>query len=519
MAENEKNAVMQGSFIELSEHKNYLELVNLVSYYDYPNANGRQINYGKTEEERAATLAKAQTLKLMPVKAYYCTNAQGEPTFGGHEASYDANGNIVFGTEKIGVHYDVYIKTANITAADGTKRRLPCLYAKQRIWKDKPHVVAAIKRLYGLGKLNTSWEVSVSAYEFKEGIKYLNDYEFIGNALLGFDDARHPNHPAYGQDAKVVSLSAEEEAGENYELMIAEALAKDLIAGSAHADVERQENEVKMMTEEIKMEVATDQDELTQEATAETPTEAEAEQPQEEASTEEVQDNSETTDTSNAAAEQEEADAELSALTAYDIQRLLSEAYRNEKARWGWVSFLWPEEHKAWIHSEDMLEAEFDEVEYTVEGNAVNITSTTRISIELPVRELSQQYVQVKQQNADLSAANEALVGYKTKYEAVEQAEAARKHEAEVQELRQLVEESACFTSEEISGLEPMIENVQKLEIQAKIGERLLAQRKSAVEASAAESPVESLPKAGLEQTSAPTDKDRANCVRSWLNN
>lgn len=510
------NAIMQGSFVELSEHKNYLELVNLVSYYDYPNANGRQINYGKTEEERAATLAKAQTLKLMPVKAYYCTNAQGEPTFGGHEASYDADGNIVFDTEKIGVHYDVYIKTANITAADGTKRRLPCLYAKQRIWKDKPHVVAAIKRLYGLGKLNTSWEVTVSAYEFKDGIKYLNEYEFIGNALLGFDDKRHPNHPAYGQDAKVVSLSTEEEAGENYELMIAEALAQDLIASTASVTTESQEKEVKMMTEEIKMEAATEQDEPTQEISVEPSTEDENECPQEEVSADETPEPSDATD---APVEQSEDTPELSALTDRDIRQLLLSAYEKANSKWAYVVFLWSEEHVAWMHGEDMRETEFDEVEYTVDDNAVNVVSTTRVAIELPVREMSQQYTQMKQQNADLSAANEALAEYKEKYEAVEQAEAARKHEAEVRELRHLVEESACFTPDEISGLEPMIENVQKLEIQAKIGERLMAQRKSAVEASAAEPSVESLPKAGLEQTSAPTDKDRANCVRSWLNN
>lgn len=205
-----------------------------MSYYDYPNSNGRQLNYGKTDEERAATLARAQTLKLMPVKAYYCTNADGEPTFGGHEVSYDENGNIIYGTEKIGVHYDVYIKTANVTAADGTKRRLPCLYAKQRIWSDKPHVIAAVKRLYGLGKLNTSWEMQVSSYEYKQGIKYLNEYEFTGNAMLGFDDQRHPNHPSYGQDAKVIALSSESEDQENYELMIAEALAKDLLEHKAN---------------------------------------------------------------------------------------------------------------------------------------------------------------------------------------------------------------------------------------------------------------------------------------------
>ena len=185
----------------------------------------------------------------MPVKAFYCTNAEGEPTFGGHEASYDEDGNIVFNTEKIGVHREVYIKNTNVTAADGTKRRLPCLYAKIRVWTDKPHMVAAIKRLYGLGKLNTSWEAEISQFEYKNGIKYLHDYEFIGNAMLGFDDARRPNKPAYGQDAKIVSMSAKKPNEQQYTLMIAEALARDLIENPTIINKVQLENEVSTMTE------------------------------------------------------------------------------------------------------------------------------------------------------------------------------------------------------------------------------------------------------------------------------
>ena len=513
--------VVNSSYTELSEHKNYLELVNLVSYYNYPNGNGTQIDYGTTDEEKAATLERAKTMEFMPVKAFYSTNKDGEPTFGGHEASYDNNGNLVFGTEKIGVHKSVYIKTANVTAADGTKRRLPCLYAKQRIWTDKPNVVAAIKRLHGLGKLNTSWEAQILSYEFKNGVKYLRDYEFIGNAYLGFDDKRGPKRPAYGQDAKVISVSSQVE--ENYELMIAEALAKDLIANPP-AMVQHNENEVENMSEDMKIpeeQVAVAEDIEAAETETETPAHSE------EASVDgspdveqEISEASEGLDETSGAADEpqsetptEEVETEVSALTARDLTHLLDEAYRKETRSWGYCSFLFVEEHVAWMRGEGMLETEFDQVNYTVENDEVKIASIERIKIALPVRELSQKYDELSEKNGQLEATVSTLTEYKVKYEAIERAERQKQHDAEAQALRTMIEQSACFTPEEISGMQPMIDNLQKLEIQAKIGERLMNQKMQQTEVSEAKKQEEA-PKSNLETEVSVSGSSE---VRRWL--
>lgn len=513
--------VVNSSYTELSEHKNYLELVNLVSYYNYPNGNGTQIDYGTTDEEKAATLERAKTMEFMPVKAFYSTNAQGEPTFGGHEASYDENGNLVFGTEKIGVHKSVYIKTANVTAADGTKRRLPCLYAKQRIWTDKPNVVAAIKRLHGLGKLNSSWEAQVLSYEFKNGVKFLRDYEFIGNAYLGFDDKRGPKNPAYGQDAKVISVSSQEE--ENYELMIAEALAKDLIENSSVV-IMPNENEVEIMSEEMKLSEGQEPEiSEAEESTPEVDTSApETEVPATD-TPETIQEEPEVSEQQSATEHEEEVsqpensdeqlETEVSALTAHDLMHLLIDAYRNETRHWGYCSFLFVEEHVAWMHGEHMLETEFDQVSYTVENDEVKISAIERVKIALPVRELSQKYDELTEKTAHLEAEVSTLAEYKTKYEAVEQAEKKKQHDAEANALRVMIEESACFTPEEISGMEPMIDNLQKLEIQAKIGERLMSQKKQKVEVSE-HSNSEELPKSTLETEVSTNGSDE---FRRWL--
>lgn len=503
--------VVNSSYTELSEHKNYLELVNLVSYYNYPNGNGTQIDYGTTDEEKAATLERAKTMEFMPVKAFYSTNAAGEPTFGGHEASYDEDGNMVFGTEKIGVHKSVYIKNTKVTAADGTKHCLPCLYAKQRIWTDKPNVVAAIKRLHSLGKLNSSWEAQVLGYEFKNGIKYLRDYEFIGNAYLGFDDKRGANHPAYGQDAKVISISSQDE--ENYEMMIAEALAKDLIEKSG-AQSQQEENEVETMSEKTTMieeqeiaevEVVESTDEPA-EMTGDEIAEVEAPEVSEEQPEEVADEHTES--------QEGEEETVTSALTSRDIHRLLYDAYYKATKHYGYCAFLFVEEHIAWMHHDELLETQFEQVHYSVENDELRIDSVETVQLALPVRELSQQYSELSQKNQELSDEVATLTEYKTKYEQYKNEEAQKQHDAEAAALRTMIEESSCFTPEEISGMQPMIDNLQKLEIQAKIGARLMERQKQQTEVSENKNDIET-PKSTLETEISTTNG--SDEVRRWL--
>ena len=115
---------------------------------------------------------------------------------------------------------------------------MPCLYARYRIWKRYENVVAAVQRLFSLNKLYSSWEISVSEYEFKGGIKILKDYVFEANTLLGYEYAM----PSYGTSATAVSIAEQED-----ECMIAEALSKDLIG------FEKERNEKNMNDENEKI--------------------------------------------------------------------------------------------------------------------------------------------------------------------------------------------------------------------------------------------------------------------------
>lgn len=212
--------------IELSENENYIELTNRVCYYNAPNLNNVELPYDDT------SLDKAKTLINMPVVAKYTTNAQGEPTFKGHEVYYDEDGNIYFGTDNIGTHYDVYIQDDTvITDLNGTTQTLPCLFAKYRIWKRNQNVVDAVHRLYDLGKLYSSWEIETISYQYNNGIKTLTDYVFLSNALLGFEYA----YPAYGEDAKAIQMSQKDS-----QLLVAEAFSKDIIENKSVLNINSQ---------------------------------------------------------------------------------------------------------------------------------------------------------------------------------------------------------------------------------------------------------------------------------------
>lgn len=196
--------------VELSESKSYIELTNLLCYYDEPNENGVQLS---SED----ALEKAQTLINMPVVAKYrCIN--GKPDLGSHEAYINpVSKKLEFDTDNIGTHISIEVKDTEVNV-NGETKTLPCLYATSRIWTQRHrHTIDAIKRLYAEGKLTSSWEISVNGYEYKDGIKILNDYSFDANCLLG--SSVLPAYPC----ASVVDMASLEHS----QLMIAEAFTKD----------------------------------------------------------------------------------------------------------------------------------------------------------------------------------------------------------------------------------------------------------------------------------------------------
>ena len=235
---NKENICFSSKTIELSENENYIELTNRVCFYNEPNLNNVELLSDDN------SLTKAQTLVDMPVVAKYTTNAQGEPTFKGHEVYYDEDGNMYFGTDNIGTHQSVYIADDTVEVGlNGETKQLPCLFAKYRIWKRNQNVIDAVKRLFSEGKLYSSWEIQTLSYTYNNGIKTLTDYVFLSNCLLGYEYA----FPAYGTDAKAIQMSQKES-----QLLVAEAFSKDILKGSV-SNINKTKKEDKILEENIEV--------------------------------------------------------------------------------------------------------------------------------------------------------------------------------------------------------------------------------------------------------------------------
>lgn len=219
---SDEKLILTSQAINLSETEDdrYITLTNRLCYYDEPNLNGVMLPSSNAEE-------LAQTLIDMPVVAKYKKNILGEDDLGGHEMSIKDNGEVEWGTESIGVHKSVEVKS-DIVEVNGEKKELPCLFATAKIWTRNNNVVNAIKRLYSENGLFTSWEISTKSYEtdVETGIRTLTDYEFTSNCCLGSNCI-----PAYGSTSKTLNVASVEP-----QYLIAEALEKDMKVGKEMAE-------------------------------------------------------------------------------------------------------------------------------------------------------------------------------------------------------------------------------------------------------------------------------------------
>ncbi|WP_313069782.1 hypothetical protein [Lacrimispora sp.] len=442
---NTENIFIASEVVEISESNTYLELTSRICYYDDTNANGVLLPSDGAED-------KSQTLVNMPVQAKYRTNIVGLPTFSGHEMSKDQNGNISFGTQSIGTHTEVYIENANVDVR-GVIKNLPCLYAKYRIWKRYENVVAAVRRLFSIGKLFGSWEIVISSYEYKDGIKTVADYEFLANTLLGYEYAK----PSYGVDAKALSLSTDMSDG----LMVAEALSQDIISHGLDKENKAKEdnNLQKKNVTQVAENNAEGAIEKTPVATLNTT-------------------NNDTT--------------EISQLTEYDLRKKIREACRARLDKWCWISFHFPVEKEVWLEVDDR-ESELDFVRMTYEVNNDTITVSDPENVKLTVS-ISEINTKVAELESEISTKDDAIIQsgeeisklkaevstltpFKEKFEKDEQEKVAAELQEKKDTLVSSVTKSGLITKEEIESSEELkgyVDTLDDKSLKAILAERYM---------------------------------------------
>lgn len=482
---NEK-ICFSSDIVELSEDdKPYLEMVNRVCYYGQPNLNGVIL-----PEDTAAQFA--ETLVDMPVYAKCRVNDKGEPTFGSHEVRLDDEGEIIFDTIPIGVHTSVEIKDDTVSV-NGIQQTLPCLFATQKIWTRNRNAVAAIKRLFAEGKLHNSWELCNNAYTFANGLKTITDYEFVGNTLLGYEYA----DPAYGESAKVLSIS-------EAELMVAEALSRDLLSQKNSEEDESLETKEKIVAqseEEIETPVVVEEipdTPVAEEPAAESVQQAADEDEEEQAkkkkkcASEEGSDEELEEPTGEESSENEETsenEIDFSALTECDIRFKIMRAATMLLGEYCWVAYLFPEEHSALLDVDGRAnELEYTQIDYVVSGDEVSVSNPVKVTLVVSPSQVNEKIGDLQNTIASLNDAlvhaNEEISALRPYQEAAEQA--AR--EAKIAELRSYAENSGQFTDEELDGEEmsALFEALDEAAIKAKIADRVVASQaaKPAVEKS-----------------------------------
>ena len=470
-----ENYYFSAKAVELAEHDNYLELVNRLCYYDDKNLNSVQLPYHGVED-RALELAK--TLVNMPVQAKY-KKINNLDDLDIHEMSKDRNGNVVFDTASIGTHTEVYIQNDTVTTVSGETKELPCLYAKCRVWKRHENFISAIKRLFDSPNgLNTSWEIGTSAYMYDKGVKVLTDYEFLANTFLGSNVT-----PAYNGTSQTISLSSLEDS----ELMIAEALMKDLTERNEIYDNKEEENLKKEGIASIAETEVVESVEEKVESTIEVPiSEIDNEATPEENKEQKVES---TTDNQVNV----ETKVDTSDLTTFDLRQALLKACKEKIKTWCWVSFVFPEEHYVLCEKEEGNEMDYLKFTYSVDANDNVIVSepeevtlvatpkninTVIADFEKTIAEKDELIIKASAEINELKALNTELSQYKYRLDEIEQERVAAELQAKKEELIASVVNSGQITREEIETSEELsayVENLDKKSLMALVGERLSA--------------------------------------------
>jgi hypothetical protein len=473
--------------IELSETKTYLELKDLVCYYDAPNLNGVELPSDTAEEY-------AQGLVDMPVYACYKANQDGEPSFSGHCAYIDEDGELAFATIPIGVHTAVSIENHDVVVGDETKN-LPCLIASQRIWTRNKNAIAAVKRLYELGELHNSWEIETDEYTFSNGIKHITKYTFLGNTFLGWDNGVDP---AYGKSAKVFSLSSKN-VNEN-ELMIAEAIAKDVSENLKNKNKEDSnlENKNGVKSTEDKPVVAEKETELDKAGCGKKKCADDTEKPEGKKPEDKNLDNENPEDKKPDIPKQDDttkagcgkkkcADAasdnnvlETSALTSDDLYKALQDAVRAQlNPVWGYVAFIFPEDHKVWAKLDATNDLVFKQFDYVVTEDTVTVSNPTDIDLGSNISEIASISAKVVALTDALAEANKQvkdLEPFKAEHEQAEKDKAEKEHKDAEEALAQYAKDSDCFNEDELASeeMQKLISTLNKSAVAQKIADKVI---------------------------------------------
>ena len=436
--ENE-NFIVESKLLEVASFTNYKEATFLISVLDEPDRENRIIPEEAGEKYY-------ETIIGFPIVTKLKKNIFNKPVdFEGHNVSVvkDTNGkkHKKFGTMPIGSVTESWIEEREVDGYEGTHK---CILIKAKLWSSRfPEYFKVFDKLWKKGTISSSWELTASDIEEKDGFKFYKVFEFIGNCILG------TGHVPCVPGAGVLEYA---ELEENYDTELASALEKDI----ANLDINYAEKEDLNLADKEKKEK------------------------------ENIKDNTENT--------------EIASLTDNDLFRLIGEKCRKKiGCSWGYISYWFPEEHTVWYKPcNDELQLEYKLFTYSVDDNEVEVSEPTDVTLTVSVdkinEELAEKNEKIETLTAELELKNEAVISagekigklkveiselepYKEKVETAEKERIEAEIAEEKKSLKENLLKTNLFTEDEIAKAEiaEFIEARDKSAINNLIANRYIA--------------------------------------------
>lgn len=494
-----ENFILESKPLEVASYKNYKEATFLISVLDEPDAYGRIIPEDAGEKY-------ASTIIGFPIVAKLKKNIFGQPSdFGGHEV-YEIkakNGKKVkrFGTTPIGSVLSAWVEERELDDFDEPKK---CILCKAKLWSSRfPEYFKVFDKLWEKGSISSSWELTATKVEEKDGFKIYKVFEFISNCLLG-----SLKTPAVKQ-AGVIEYAELDD----YETELAEALEKDM----ADLDIENEDKEVTDLAEKEKKDTPVEDTEKKEKETPETVDDSECKKKKETAECnpkkkksacaeadveeeEEAECGTKKKKTSCAEVEEPEKAPETASLTDCDLFRKINEACRKAVGCcWGYISYWFPEEKTVWYKPDNAdSQLDFKLFTYEVVDDEVTVSDPQDVKLTVSITEVNEVIAEKDDKigtlTAELEIKDEAVIKAGEKInklnvevselkpykEAAEKAEKER-IEAEIAEAKETLKnnmlKTKLFTEEEIAEAEiaELIESRNETAIKNLIAERYIA--------------------------------------------
>ncbi len=489
---NSENLILESKLLEVAARTNYREATFLISVLDEPDAYGRIIPEDVGEKY-------AETIIGYPIVAKLKKNIFGQVSdFEGHavyeEKTKNGKKRKRFGTMPIGSVLNAWVEERELEDFDEPKK---CILCSAKLWSGRfPEYFKVLDKLWESGKVSSSWELTATKIEEKDGFKIYKVIEFIGNCILG-----SLKTPAVKQGGIV-----EYAEFDDYDSALENALEKDVLSTETaenDLEIESKKEEIDLANKEVK-------------ETLDSSIEDTAEKKDNKVENSKVDDVKENKDKSDEEDKKKNADdaeckkkkvktaekeePEVASLTDGDLCRKLNEACRKSiDCDWGYISYWFPEEHTVWFkpcNSETSLDYKL--FTYEVENDEVSVSEPTDVKLTVSVADVNSEIASKEEKiqtlTAELELKNQAVISagekigklnieiaelkpYKEKVELAEQEKIEMEIAEEKKTLKDNLLKGGLFTKDEIaeSEIAELIEARNKSAINSLIAERYIA--------------------------------------------